>query len=99
MSAFGGKADMKWCCDESPLMTQSGHSANPRSILRHDQPCGLTWAMREALDHHRCEVCEVAVQNDLDTRVREGDPRFAASGVSPNQGGDARPRVTFPPSS
>jgi len=25
MSAFGSKADMKWCCDESPLMTQSGH--------------------------------------------------------------------------
>src|SRR5262245_7551079 len=24
MSAFGSKADMKWCRDESPLMTQSG---------------------------------------------------------------------------
>jgi hypothetical protein len=25
MSAFGGKAVVKWCCEESPLMTQSGH--------------------------------------------------------------------------
>jgi hypothetical protein len=24
MSAFGGKADIEWCCEESPLMTQSG---------------------------------------------------------------------------
>jgi len=23
MSAFGSKADMEWCCDESPLLTQS----------------------------------------------------------------------------
>ena len=27
MSAFGGTADMKWCRDESRLMTQSGHLA------------------------------------------------------------------------
>jgi len=25
MSAFGGKADIKLCCHESPLITQSGH--------------------------------------------------------------------------
>src|SRR5262245_36451721 len=24
MSAFGSEADMKWCCDESPLLTLSG---------------------------------------------------------------------------
>ena len=25
MSAFGGKADIERCCEESPLLTQSGH--------------------------------------------------------------------------
>ena len=25
MSAFGAKADLKWCWLESPLLTQSGH--------------------------------------------------------------------------
>jgi hypothetical protein len=25
MSAFGGKAVIEWCCEESQLMTQSGH--------------------------------------------------------------------------
>jgi hypothetical protein len=24
MSAFGGKAVIEWCCEESPLLTQSG---------------------------------------------------------------------------
>jgi hypothetical protein len=23
--SVGGKADVEWCCEESPLMTQSGH--------------------------------------------------------------------------
>src|SRR6516164_4187109 len=26
MSAFGAKADVEWCCEESPLMTQSGRA-------------------------------------------------------------------------
>src|SRR5262245_4843929 len=25
ISAFGGRADIKWCCEESPLMTHGGH--------------------------------------------------------------------------
>jgi len=32
MSAFGSKADMKWCWDESPLLTQSGHSVGPNLV-------------------------------------------------------------------
>jgi len=34
MSAFRGKADIKRYCEESPLLTQSGH-------------CGLLWARGE----------------------------------------------------
>ena len=34
MSACGGKADVEWCREESPLMTQSGHSpaCSPREL-------------------------------------------------------------------
>jgi|SoiMethySBSTD1v2_1073268.scaffolds.fasta_scaffold1008015_2 hypothetical protein len=31
MSAFGDKADIKRYCEESPLLTQSGHAARARS--------------------------------------------------------------------
>jgi len=29
MSAFGGKADIEWFCEEGPLLTHSGHCSQP----------------------------------------------------------------------
>ena len=48
MSAFGSKADMKWCCDESPLLTQS-ITANARAVHtdRGERPRVLCAAFRQ----------------------------------------------------
>jgi hypothetical protein len=42
MSAFGGKADIKRYCEESPLLTQSGHAARARSSFDKEACVGCT---------------------------------------------------------
>jgi hypothetical protein len=42
MSAFGDKVDLKRYCEESPLMTQSGHAARARSPFDKEACVGCT---------------------------------------------------------
>src|SRR5262245_48712559 len=44
MSAFGNEADMKWCCDESPLLTRSEQGP---TLL--PPPCFVQVERRDAL--------------------------------------------------
>jgi len=69
MSAFGAKADVEWCCEESPLMTQSGHNSHLPAPTREPQkwrcipwPAKLVarpndcWSRRPMRSTHRCLV-------------------------------------------
>ena len=62
MSAFGAKADIEWCCEESPLMTQSGRADEPE-IRRTNLRCTY-W------HSHALEDCDALTTAQRRKRLR-----------------------------